>query len=254
VTAEALIIAAGFGSRLAGPAPCKPLTPIAGVPLIELAVRQAAAVGVRRVTVVTGHGAAELERFLADLSARTGLAVVPERMSDWSRPNGWSVLAGASRIAGDYLLLMADHLFERSILERLVGRTRNGEALTLATDRRLTGELIDPDDATWVRTRADGCIEAIGKGLHDPHAVDCGAFLATPELAAAIEAAIAAGAPGSLSDGVQRLAQRGQAATLDIGEAWWIDVDDPRSHALAEAQAPLHLRELYAAVVKGTSS
>ena len=49
---DALIIAAGFGSRLASLSPSKPLTPIAGVPLIELGVRQAKAAGAERVVVV----------------------------------------------------------------------------------------------------------------------------------------------------------------------------------------------------------
>ena len=44
---DALIIAAGFGSRLAALSPSKPLTPVAGVPLLELGVRQAAAAGAR---------------------------------------------------------------------------------------------------------------------------------------------------------------------------------------------------------------
>ena len=33
----------------------------------------------------------------------------------------------------------------------------------------------------------------------------------------------------------------GRAATMDIGDAWWMDVDDPRAHALAEELAPWHL-------------
>ena len=44
---DALIIAAGFGSRLREVSDSKPLTPIAGVPLLELGVRQAKAAGAR---------------------------------------------------------------------------------------------------------------------------------------------------------------------------------------------------------------
>lgn len=251
-TADALILAAGYGSRLAERGPCKPLTAIAGVPLIELGIRQAAAAGIVRVVVATGHCGDELERFLAGLQARTGIVIEAERVADFSRPNGWSVLAGARRMSGDYLLLMADHLFERSILERLL-RQEGGSGVTLAIDRRLGNPALDPDDATWVRTRPDGGIAAIGKGLARRDAVDCGAFLATAELAAAIAAAVADGAGGSLSDGMQRLADHGRAATVEIGEAWWVDVDDPRSHALAEAQAPTRLAEAFRAA-RGTSS
>ena len=37
---DAVIIAAGYGSRLASLSPSKPLTPVAGIPLIEIGVRQ----------------------------------------------------------------------------------------------------------------------------------------------------------------------------------------------------------------------
>ena len=237
---DALIIAAGYGNRIREISDSKPLTPIAGVPLLELSVRQARAAGVERVVVVTGHQAVEIEKFLPTLSARVGIPVVSERVLHWSTPNGYSVMAGAARIAkmggGDYLLMMADHIFESGILERLAKQGTKSRGVTLAIDRRTAGPLIDPEDATWVKTDSDGRIEAIGKTLTDYDAVDCGAFLATPELARAIQAAITAGKSGSLSDGMQRIADAGRAATMDIGEAWWIDVDDPRAHAIAERE------------------
>ncbi len=242
---DALIIAAGYGSRLREISDSKPLTPVAGVPLIELAVRQAVAAGAGRVVVVTGHQAIEIEKFLPTLSARVGVPVISERVQHWSTPNGYSVVAGAAKIAGDYLLLMADHIFEGSILQRLARAGTKSRGVTLAIDRRTDNPLVDPEDATWVKTDADGRIETIGKSIADFDAVDCGAFLATPELAKAIQAAIAEGKSGSLSDGMQRIADTGRAATMDIGDAWWLDVDDARAHALAEAQAPLHLPEIF---------
>ena len=231
---DALIIAAGYGTRLRELSESKPLTPVGGVPLLELGVRQARAAGVQRVVVVTGHQAIEIEKFLPSLSDRVGIPVVSERVLHWSTPNGYSVMAGAAKISGDYLLMMADHIFESGILDRLAKQGTKCRGVTLAVDRRLDNPLIDPEDATWVKTDADGRIEAIGKTIADYDAVDCGAFLATPELALAIQAAITAGKSGSLSDGMQRLADAGRAATMDIGDSWWIDVDDPRAHAIAE--------------------
>lgn len=246
---DALIIAAGFGSRLLDISSSKPLTPVAGVPLIELGVRQAQAAGVRRVVVVTGHEAARIEAFLPALAARTGVEIVAERCADWTLPNGYSVMAGAARITGNYLLMMADHIFAESILQRLAGQDDPARGVTLAIDRRVSSPLIDPEDATWVKIAADGRIQAIGKTIATYDAVDCGAFLATPELAEAIAAAILAGKSGSLSDGMQRLADAGRAATMDVGtdehDAWWLDVDDARAHAMAEDQAPRFLRAIY---------
>lgn len=243
---DALIIAAGFGSRLRDVSDSKPLTPIAGVPLLELGVHQASAAGAGKVVVATGHEAERLEAVLPELAARCGLPVEAARVEDWSKPNGWSVMAGAARIDGDYLLMMADHIFSGSILAGLSRQGAPDRGVTLAIDRRVDNPLVDPDDATWVETNERGFIRAIGKTISVYDAVDCGAFLATPELAQAIGAAIAAGRTGSLSDGMQALADAGRAATWEIGGAWWLDVDDPRAHALAEAQAPVELAEIYA--------
>ncbi len=242
---DALIIAAGYGSRLADLSPSKPLTPVAGVPLIEIGVRQAMIAGVTRVVVVTGHRADMVEAFLADLSQRLAVEIVPVRLSDWSTPNGHSVMAGATRCEGNYLLMMADHMFEAEILSSLLAQHAPDRGVTLAIDRRLDNPLVDPDDATWVRLDERGFITAIGKTIEPYDAVDCGAFLATPELAAAIREAITAGKAGSLSDGMQVLADRGRAATMDIDDAWWMDVDDPRAHALAEELAPWHLAPMF---------
>lgn len=242
---DAVIIAAGFGSRISALSDSKPLTPVAGIPLIELGIRQLAAAGVTRVVVVTGHEGERVEAFLAELARRSGMAIHPARVSDWSKPNGFSVIAGADKVAelggGDFLLVMADHMFSAEILQRLAREAAPDRGVTLAIDRRLDNPLVDPDDATWVRTDAAGRIVAIGKTISAYDAVDCGAFLVTPELPEAIAAAIAAGKGGSLSDGMQVLADRGRAATMDIGSAWWLDVDDPRAHAQAEAEAPAQL-------------
>ena len=233
---QALIIAAGFGSRLRAISDSKPLTPVVGVPLLERGLRTLAEVGVERAVVVTGHEAARVEALLDALGSNVGLTIEAARIDDWSKPNGWSVIAGAERIDGDYLLQMADHLFDPAILAALFDAGAPDRGVTLAIDRRIDNPVVDPEDATWVRTVADGRIEAIGKTIAPYDAVDCGAFLATPELASAIRKAIDEGAAGSLSEGMQRLADCGRAATLDIGEHWWIDVDDPKSHAQAEAE------------------
>lgn len=238
---DTLIIAAGYGSRLADISSSKPLTPICDMPLIEIVIRQALVAGGTRFVVVTGHQADLLEGFLAELSLRLQVEIIPVRLSDWSTPNGHSVIAGATRCGGNFLLLMADHIFEADILARLIAQGAPENGVTLAIDRRLDNPLVDPEDATWVQTDATGLIKAIGKTIPTYDAVDCGAFLATQDLAAAIRAAIANGKSGSLSDGMQVLADYNRAATMDIEDAWWIDVDDPRAHALAEEMAPWHL-------------
>jgi len=227
-----LILAAGLGSRLRGISDSKPLTPVAGAPLLEHVIRRAAAGGATRILVVTGHQAERVEGFLAELQGRFALPIGWERVDDWTRPNGYSVLAGASALKGDYLLSMADHLFDPAIVGRLLGGPASG--VTLAVDRDLAGPFLDLDDATKVETAPDGRIVHIGKALTRYDAIDTGLFRATPALAEAIRADIAAGGNGSLSEGVQRLADIGSAATVDIEGERWIDVDSPAMLDLAE--------------------
>ncbi|AKQ41344.1 nucleotidyl transferase [Aurantiacibacter atlanticus] len=238
---DGLILAAGEGSRLRALGNSKPLVEVGGCHLIEIAMRQLASAGVNRVIVVTGHDAVTLEARLPLFADRAGVAVESVRLKDWSRPNGYSVVAGATRISGDYLLVMADHILSSAILCQLADCRGNNSGTTLAIDRRVEDELIDPDDATWVRIEQGNHIVAIGKALTQYNAVDCGAFLATPELAPAIKQAIALGKSGSLSDGMQLLADAGRAYIADIAGSWWIDVDDPRAHALAEEYGPTHI-------------
>jgi 1L-myo-inositol 1-phosphate cytidylyltransferase len=227
-----LILAAGLGTRLRGLSESKPLTPVGGIPLIEHVIRRAAAGGATRFLVVTGYEAKRVEAFLAELQFRLPVPIGWERVEDWTRPNGHSVLAGASVLGGDYLLSMSDHLFDPEMVALLLARGHGG--VTLAVDRALSGPLLDIDDATKVEVAADGRIARIGKVLAAYNAIDTGLFRATPALAEAIRTDIAAGGGGSLSEGVQRLADAGLAATVDVGSARWIDVDSPAMLALAE--------------------
>ncbi|MDQ4087653.1 MAG: NTP transferase domain-containing protein [Pseudomonadota bacterium] len=228
-----LILAAGHGSRLRSVSPSKPLTPVCGIPLIEHVVTAALQAGATSFVVVTGHEAERLEGFLAALRARLTISLRSVRTPDWNRPNGLSVAAGAETIEGEYLLLMSDHLFDPAIARSLLARGGSG-GVRLAVDRALSGPLLDVDDATKVEVDEDGRILSIGKALKRYNAIDTGIFVAAPALAEAIRADVAHGGGGSLSEGVQRLADERRALTMDVHGGRWIDVDDPASLALAQ--------------------
>jgi choline kinase len=231
---KCLIIAAGFGSRLREVSDSKPLTPVAGVPLIEHIVRRAAVGGATSFVVVTGHEAERVEAFLADLAARTGFAIECVRTPDCSLPNGYSVMSGIERAQERFVLLMSDHIFDPAILAGLIASAPQGDELRLAVDRRLDNPAVDLEDVTCVATDASGRIVRIGKLLDDYDCFDTGIFTATPALGAAIAASIEAGGKGSLSEGVKALAERGLASTFDSGDLWWLDVDDRKAFDMAE--------------------
>ncbi|MDY7097804.1 MAG: NTP transferase domain-containing protein [Pseudomonadota bacterium] len=240
---NAIILAAGFGSRLKERAGSKPLATIGGMSLLEIGIRQASAAGIERVVVVTGHAADHVEASLGGIANRAGVEVIAARVSDYSKPNGWSVIAGAQQVSGPFLLMMADHIFGDGILEQLAAQSLAVNDVVLATDRA-DNPLVDPDDATWVAIDEARRITAIGKTIKAYDVVDCGAFLANAALPEAIGRAVADGKAGSLSDGMQVLADERRAGTMDIGGRWWIDVDDPRAHDLAQEQAARHCAAL----------
>ena len=232
---QCLIIAAGQGTRLRTVAPSKPLARVAGVPLIEHVVRSAAAGGAGGFVVVTGYEAEPVEAFLSDLAGRTGLAIETVRNPDWIRPNGLSVLAAGERLGGEFILLMSDHLFDPSILSDMIAADRSGAALTLAADFAVANPLLDLDDATKIALGEGGRIARIGKTLDRYDAIDTGIFIAGPALLDSLRASLEAGGTGSLSEGVQALADAGRAFAWDCGGRWWLDVDDEVAFAKAEA-------------------
>jgi 1L-myo-inositol 1-phosphate cytidylyltransferase len=234
---KCLIIAAGQGTRLRSVAPSKPLVRVRGTPLVEHIVRLARSGGATEFLVATGYQADPLEAFLRTLGERIGCPIDTVRNPDWDRPNGLSVLAAADRLDEPFVLLMSDHLFDPSILAGLIAGRRADAALTLAVDRDIDNPELDLDDATKVVSEG-GRIVGIGKTITGYDAIDTGIFLATPALLEAIEASLAAGGGGSLSEGVQTLADAGRAFVFETAGKWWFDVDDAAALAKAEKSLP----------------
>jgi choline kinase/phosphoglycolate phosphatase-like HAD superfamily hydrolase/phosphatidylglycerophosphate synthase len=230
-----VILAAGRGGRLVGDDGVKPLVPLLGLPLLERVILTAGEAGLTEFSVVTGHRAAQVEAFLADLRLRRGLSISAVRSEAWAAGNGTSLLAARPVLDGEsFVLLMADHVFDTTMLERLMAElVEDGEVL-LAVDSRLGGNrAIDPAEATKVVVR-DHRIVAIGKDLEEVTGYDTGIFVCSPGIFAAVEASAREG-DASLTGGLRRLAERGRVRALDTGAAAWVDVDTRRDLRRARA-------------------
>ena len=118
---KALIVAAGLGTRLRGIAPSKPLAAVNGRPLIQNVIETAAQAGITEFTVVTGYQAPPLKRFLHQMVKRSDLTIETVHNPEWDRPNGLSVAAAEGLLGEEFVLLMADHLFEPGLLIDLLG-------------------------------------------------------------------------------------------------------------------------------------
>jgi 1L-myo-inositol 1-phosphate cytidylyltransferase len=231
---KGLIVAAGQGTRLRQVAASKPLALVNGVALIEHVITTAHSAGISEFVVVTGYEGAKLETFLQRLSVRTAIPIVTVRNFAWERANGVSVVAAEPHLGDRFVLMMADHLVEPSLISDLMDAPLGADDVVLAIDRRLDNPLVDLADVTRVRTDAGGRIVDIGKMIEFYDAFDTGVFLASRGLIDAIRDDIAAGGSGGISGGMMRLAAQGRAWTFDIGERFWLDVDDPTAHGQAE--------------------
>lgn len=234
---QALILAAGKGTRLSALGPSKPLIPLHGRPLVFHVIERLEKAGAEEFVVVTGHEAETVEAALRDYVEETGLEIRTVRNPEFEEPNGLSVAAARGCMDGPFLLCMCDHLMGPSIIRELAAELVPSGQLVLAVDRRLDNPDVDLDDVTRVRTEG-GRIVDIGKGLADFDAFDIGLFLADAALMDAVEAVREAGEAPSLSAAVRRMAAAGYAHVYDIGDRFWIDVDDERAYRLAEERIP----------------
>lgn len=225
---------AGTGSRLRGSAEtiAKPLIPVAGRPLISYAIDSFDRMGVQTLHAVVGPNGDELAAAVAPLLPAR-MRFRPISNPNWQKQNGVSLLTAAEKVRAPFFLAMGDHLFQSSILDELVAQSDSSQ-LNLAIDRKI-GSIFDLDDAMKVQT--DGrLISAIGKKLELYDAIDTGIFLCPKIMFDYLRRALKDD-DCSLADGVRLMASEGKARAIDIGEAWWQDVDTPEMLARAEEEA-----------------
>jgi len=76
-------------------------------------------------------------------------------------------------------------------------------------------------------------VVSIGKDLEHYDAIDTGLFVCPTEIFDYLELAKRDG-DCSLADGVRAMAVDGKVRAIDIGDAWWQDIDTPEMVAAAE--------------------
>ncbi len=231
---DAVILMAGAGSRLRVPGAAlpKPLVAVGPQPLIAYAIDALTNVGVKRLHAVVGANGDDLAAAVGRLVPSTmAFSAIPN--PNWQKQNGVSVLAAAGKVDSPFFLVMGDHLFDPTILHRLLQHS-DFNAVNLAIDRKIS-RIFDLDDAMKVQTR-DGRITAIGKTLTEFDAIDVGLFLASGDVFEYLERALRAD-DCSLADGIRLMAVDGKVRAIDIEDAWWQDVDTPEMLEQAQAEA-----------------
>ncbi|MGA7303788.1 MAG: NTP transferase domain-containing protein [Rhodothermales bacterium] len=222
-----VVLAAGFGSRLQGASDetlLKPLTPVAGRPLILRTIESLSKAGCGRVVIVLGHGASDVQQAVSaayDGDVDLHFAINPR----YELQNGLSVLAARPYVGDEFLITMADHVFGDSVMELAAEHRPPDGGATLLVDYKLDS-IFDMDDATKV-VAVGGVIREIGKQLSSYNCVDTGLFVCTQGLIEAIDEVYQRRGDASLSDGVQALARKGLMSVLNIKDGFWQDVDTP---------------------------
>lgn len=228
---DAVVLMAGTGSRLraSGELLPKPLVPILGRPLISYIAESLENAGVQTLHAIVGADSDSLIGSLRPLIPAT-MQLNPIWNPDWQKQNGVSVLFAAGHVAEPFFLTMGDHLFDPAILPLLLECSASN-CLALAIDKKLE-TIFDIDDAMKVQTSGDRVV-TLGKNLEIYDAIDTGIFLCPEELFDYLRRAQRDG-DCSLADGVRLMASDARVRAIDIGAAWWQDVDTPEMRAHAE--------------------
>jgi CDP-L-myo-inositol myo-inositolphosphotransferase len=211
----ALILAAGQGSRIKEVCKVKPLLNVAGIPLLGRVLRGLKDAGIERVYVVVGHESEAIRERIGENYAGLNIHFVVAK--DWEKGNLYSLLSSKSFCERDFILCMADHIFDPAIVKDLLNVDLKG-ALVLAIDRAACG----PND-TKVQEQ-NGRIVDIGKTINRWNCVDTGFLLCSPRIFEYAEMAAAQGA-SELADCIRLAARKGDAHVFDVSGHFWIDVD-----------------------------
>jgi choline kinase len=234
-----MVLAAGAGRRLRPDTDGLPkaLLPVDGqVTILDIALRNLAAVGLRDIVIVVGYAAGVVRDRVARLENEHGVRLTlvdNDRAEEWN--NAYSLWLAREHFAAGVLLVNGDTVHPVSVEKTLLAAAGPGPAsgrqadITLAVDdiKRLAEEEMK------VVIGADGMITRITK-LMDPAlaygeyigATLIGASAAVP-LAAALEATWRRDSSLYYEDGFQELTDRGGAiAVAPIGEIEWVEVDN----------------------------
>jgi choline kinase len=248
-----MVLAAGAGRRLRPDTDALPkaLLPVDGrVTILDIALRNLAAVGLHDIVIVVGYAADTVRDRLAGLEREHGVRLTlvdNDRAEEWN--NAYSLWLAREHFAAGALLVNGDTVHPVSVEKTLLaagqgaagqGAAGQGSAGQGAAAAPQPGMIIAVDDIKRLADEemkviidSDGRLTRITK-LMDPAlaygeyigATFIGASAAAP-LAAALEATWRRDPSLYYEDGFQELTDRGGAiGVATIGEVEWVEVDN----------------------------
>ena len=227
-----MVLAAGAGRRLRPDTDALPkaLLPVdGGVTILDIALRNLAAVGLRDIVIVVGYAADVVRGRVASLEREHGVRLTlvdNDRAEEWN--NAYSLWLAREHFAAGALLVNGDTVHPVSVEKTLLAAAQQA-GLVIAVDdiKRLAEEemkvIIDSGGRLTRITKLMDPALAYGEYIG---ATLIGAAAAAP-LAAALEATWRRDPSLYYEDGFQELADRGGTIEVaPIGEVEWVEVDN----------------------------
>src|SRR5271165_6348880 len=134
---QCLILAAGNGTRLrpvSGELP-KPLVQFRGKPILEHVILRAHQAGIDEFVIVVGYRSDLIRRWF-DSRWLGNVSLTFVENPDYHKHNGISVLKARNEIHDNFLLLMADHVFEPETAKVLIQQPLAPDEVILRNCRR----------------------------------------------------------------------------------------------------------------------
>lgn len=102
---EAVVLAGGFGTRLAHVVPdvCKPMAPVAGRPFLRFVLDQLAANGIERSVVADGYRREQIEKYFGDFYRGMDVVYSPENEPLFT---GGAVKQAMAKCKGDWVFVL----------------------------------------------------------------------------------------------------------------------------------------------------
>jgi choline kinase len=226
-----MVLAAGAGRRLRPDTDTLPkaLLPVAGdTTILDIALRNLSAVGLREVVVVVGYAAQAVSDRQREFEERHGVRlqfVHNDKAEEWN--NAYSLWLARDFFDQGVLMVNGDTVHPVQVEQTLLGAQGPDVLIALDTVKRLAEEemkvTLDPAGRLARITKKMDPAVAYGEYI--------GATLIAPpgasKLADALEATWRRDPDLYYEDGFQEMADRGQeVAVVPIGSLEWVEVDD----------------------------
>jgi 3-dehydroquinate synthase len=245
---QAIIPAAGRGLRLDRPGTPKPLVDVGGQPMVVRLIRQLTAAGVQKIAVVLGFEGDKIRNALSRYNFQTEL--VWPRNPRWETGIAASVLAAKDVITERFLLAMADHVFDDTLISVVAG---------CPLDENEAAALIEPDLDnvfalnTAVKVRIEsGLITAMSRYLDAFDAVDAGLFNLPVTIFSDLAANIEPDRENHLAMGLASVIEQGRMRAVTAKTGTYDDVDTPA--ALVHSEMRLRQQRRVSTVKQKTRS